>query len=86
LRRGKTIVRNHSEKPGLFAFSRIDEASGEEMVIVANTSNEPVTGNFELSPEVTGFAPVHGTCPTLNAPGSASVTLQPLDYVICAAK
>jgi neopullulanase len=86
LRRGKSIARNHGEKPGLFAFSRIDEASGEEVIIVANTSNEAITGNFELSPGATGFAPMHGSCPTLNAPGSASVSLQPLEYVICSVK
>ncbi len=86
LRRGSTIVRNHGEKPGLFAFSRIDEASGEEVVVVVNTSDQPVTGNFELNPASTTFSPLHGTCPTLNAPGSASVSLQPLDYVICTVK
>jgi glycosidase len=86
LRRGSTIVRNHGEKPGLFAFSRIDESSGEEVVVVVNTSDQPVTGNFELNPLSTSFAPLHGTCPTLNAPGSASVSLQPLDYVICTVK
>lgn len=86
LRRGKTIARNHGEKPGLFAFSRIDEASGEEVIVVVNTANEPVTGIFELNPDRTTFAPIHGTCPTLNAPGSATVTLQSLDYVICTVK
>lgn len=86
LRRGSTTVRNHGEKPGLFAFSRIDEASGEEVVVVVNTSNQPVTGNFELNPKSTSFTPVHGICPDLNAPGSASVSLQPLDYVICTVK
>jgi glycosidase len=86
LRRGSTIVRNHGEKPGLFAFSRIDEASGEEIVVVANTSDQPITGNFEINPRASSFSSIHGKCPTLNAPGSASVSLQPLDYVICAVK
>jgi len=86
LRRGKTIVRNHGEKPGLFAFSRIDEESGEEVIVVANTSTDAITGNFELSPAAQWFEPVRGTCPTLNAPGSASISLAPLDYVICTVK
>lgn len=86
LRRGKTIVRNHGEKPGLFAFSRIDEESGEEVIVVANTSTDAITGNFELSPAAQRFEPVRGTCPTLNAPGSASISLAPLDYVICTVK
>lgn len=86
LRRGNTIVRNHGEKPGLFAFSRIDEASGEEVVVVANTSDQPITGNFELNPRSTSFSSIYGRCPVLNAPGSASVSLAPLDYVICSVK
>jgi glycosidase len=86
LRRGKTVAHNHGEKPGLFAFSRIDEASGEEVIVAINTSNAPIKANFELNPRVTGFASMHGACPALNAPGSASVSLQPLDYVICSVK
>jgi glycosidase len=86
LRRGKTVVRNYSEKPGLFAFSRIDAESGEEVLVVANTSNAPLATNVELEPRSTALAPLHGTCPTLRAPGSASVSLQPLDYVICSVK
>ncbi len=86
LRRGKTIVRNHGEKPGLFAFSRIDAESSEEMIIAANTSTEAITANFELDPKISSFSKVRGDCPVLNAPGSASVTLQPLSYVICTAR
>ncbi|MBX4388741.1 hypothetical protein K4H03_21950, partial [Mycobacterium tuberculosis] len=69
-----------------FAFSRIDEESGEEVIVVANTSTDAITGNFELSPVAQRFEPVRGTCPTLNAPGSASISLAPLDYVICTVK
>jgi neopullulanase len=86
LRRGKTIARNHGEKPGLFAFSRIDAESDEEMIVVANTSNEAITGNFELNPSSRSFEAVRGTCPTLNAPGSANISLAPLDYAICKVK
>lgn len=86
LRRGKTVVRNYGEKPGLFAFSRIDAESGEEVLVVANTSNAPLTGNVELDPRSTALTALHGTCPTLRAPGSASVSLQPLEYVICSVK
>lgn len=86
LRRGNTVLRNHGEKPGLFVFSRKDEASGDEVLIVANTSNQNVTGNFELDPKSSSFSSLYGICPVLNAPGSASVSLAPLDYVICAVK
>lgn len=86
LRRGKTVVRNYGEKPGLFAFSRVDAESGEEVLVVANTSNVPLSANVELDPRSTALTALHGTCPTLRAPGSASVSLQPLEYVICSVK
>ncbi|HEV7234118.1 MAG TPA: alpha-amylase family glycosyl hydrolase, partial [Sphingorhabdus sp.] len=86
LRRGKTVVRNYGEKPGLFAFSRIDAESGEEVLVVANISNAVLDTNVELDPRSTSLQPLHGSCPALRAPGSAKVSLQPLDYVICSVK
>lgn len=87
LRRGKTVVRNYGEKPGLFAFSRIDPASGEEVMVVANTAKMPLTANVEIDPKATGFSALHGDCPTApRAPGSAAFVLQPLDYAICKVK
>lgn len=87
LRRGTTVVRNYGEKPGLLAFSRIDEASGEEVLTVVNTSNAPLNANVEIDPRSTGFASLHGICPTaLRAPGSVAIELKPLDYMICTVK
>jgi glycosidase len=86
LRRGNTIVLNYGESPGLLAFSRIDEESDDEVLIVVNTSNGPITANIELNPKALSLASLHGVCPVMNAPGSASVSLQPLDYVICSIK
>ncbi len=86
LRRGSTIVRNHGEKPGLFVFSRKHDSSGTEVLVAVNTSNQKISGNFELDPKSSSFSALHGVCPALNAPGSASVTLAPLDYVICTVK
>jgi neopullulanase len=86
LRRGKTVVRNYDEKPGLFAFSRIDEASGEEVLVVMNTANAPLTANVELDPRSTSLSSLYGDCPVLRAPGSAAITLKPLAYAICTIK
>jgi neopullulanase len=86
LRRGKTVVRNYDEKPGLFAFSRIDEGSGEEVLVVMNTANAPLTANVELDPRSTSLSSLHGDCPVLRAPGSAAITLKPLAYAICTIK
>ena len=87
LRRGKTIVRNYSEKPGLFAFSRIDEDSGEEVLIVANTSNAPLAANVEIDPRATILSSMHGTCPIApSAPGAVTITLPPFEYMVCRIK
>jgi neopullulanase len=87
LRRGKTVVRSFDDKPGHFAFSRIDETSGEEVLIVANTANAPITVNVKLDPKSTTLGALYGNCPTApRAPGSAAFELTPLDYVICTVK
>ena len=86
LRRGKTVVRNYGEKPGLFAFSRVDEEGGEEVLTVMNMTNAALTANVELDPRSTSLTSLSGDCPAMRAPGSASVTLQPLSYAICRVK
>ncbi len=87
LRRGKTVVRNYTEKPGLFAFSRIDSESGGEVLVVVNTSNAPLAANVELNPTSSSLTILDGDCPaTLRAPGSAAFTLKPLGYAICKVK
>lgn len=87
LRRGETVVRNYAETAGLFAFSRIDAASGEEVLTVVNTANAPLSANVEIDPKATGFAILHGNCPTApRAPGSVAIDLKPLDYMICTVK
>jgi neopullulanase len=85
LRRGRTVVRNYSDKPGLFAFSRI--SGGEELLMVFNTSNAPLTINVELDAKSTSLSAIQGKCPTaVRAPGSAAFELAPLDYAICTVK
>jgi neopullulanase len=87
LRRGKTVVRSFDDKPGLFSFSRIDDASGEEVLVVVNTANAPITANVKLDPKSTSLAALYGDCPAApRAPGSAAFSLKPLDYVICNVK
>jgi glycosidase len=87
LRRGKTVVRNYSDKPGLFAFSRIDEASGEEVLVIANTSNAPLSANVELDPRAMALSSLRGICPvTPTAPGAFAITLPALDYMVCRVK
>lgn len=87
LRRGKQIVRNYSDKPGLFAVSRIDEQSGEELLAVFNTSTSVLIANVEVGTGVTALEPLSGRCPSApRAPGSVSISLDPLDFMVCKVK
>jgi neopullulanase len=87
LRRGKTVVRNYSDKPGLLAFSRIDESTGEEVLVVANTSTAMLRANVELNPNSIALSSLRGACPAgPTAPGTAAITLKPLDYMVCTVK
>ncbi len=87
LQRGRQIVRNYATTPGLFAVSRIDPGTGREVVIVFNTSTQPLKANVEVSTHSARFETLYGQCPaTASAPGSVAITLPPLDFMICAGK
>lgn len=87
LRRGKQIVRNYSEKPGLFAISRIDQASGEELLVVFNTSAAALTANVEVGTAVTALESLRGPCPAApRVAGSVAISLDPLDFMVCKIK
>jgi glycosidase len=85
LRRGPQIVRNYGDKPGLFAVSRIDPGTGQELVLVFNTANAPLTANVEIDPATKSLTSIIGQCPaTPRVSGSIAVSLPPLDFMICA--
>lgn len=87
LYRGKQIVRNYTEQPGLFAVSRIDPQTQREILIAFNTSTERLETNVEVDARTRAFGSLKGTCaPRPSAPGSYRVTLEPLSYVVCAAQ
>jgi glycosidase len=87
LRRGRQIVRNYSEAPGLFAVSRIDPETDREILVVFNTSTEPLQANVEVDARTRAFRSLQGACaPRPSAPGSYKVTLEPLSYMVCAAQ
>ena len=86
LTRGKQIIRNYDEKPGLFAVSRIDPSTGREVLIAFNTSILPITRNVEVDTNSMSFQSLHGACGAkASAPGSYSVTIAPFDFIVCAA-
>ena len=87
LTRGRTLVRTAGDKPGLFAVSRFDPDTGREVLLAFNTSTAPVHAQVLVETRSTDFAARHGVCaPRASAPGSVSVTVPPLDYVICTAQ
>lgn len=85
LRRGRQVVRNYVETPGLFAFSRIHE--GIEVLVVLNTGRDPIRANVEVEPTSLTWRALHGDCsPTARAPGSVAVAIGGFDYIVCIAE
>ncbi len=87
LRRGEQIVRNYSDAPGLFAVSRLDPATGREVVVAFNTATTAFQGYVEVNAASARFSTLHGECaPAAAAPGSYPVSLPPLGFAVCAAE
>lgn len=86
LTRGAQIVRAAGDKPGLFAVSRFDPASGAEYLIAFNSAPAPITANIQVETRSTGFAALAGACPAAAAaPGSLTLTLPAFGYAVCRA-
>ncbi|MDE2597931.1 MAG: alpha-amylase [Sphingomonadales bacterium] len=87
LSEGTTRVRASSDKPGLFAVSRFDPASGREVLLAFNTSASAISANVAVDPASGSFTALAGPCPgAAIAPGSVAIQLPPFGYAICAAK
>jgi neopullulanase len=87
LRRGDQTIRNYSDKPGVFAVSRRDRASGNEALLIFNTSADAINMNVEIDYATRALESTYGMCPaTPRTPGSVSVSLNPFDFIICTLK
>jgi glycosidase len=87
LRRGRQLIRSYAEKPGLFAVSRIDASSGQEILLAFNTSNAPLSVNVAVDPAKSRYTSLYGDCPAAPAaPGQLAINLPPLGYMICEAR
>lgn len=85
LRHGRQLVRAAAKTPGLFAVSRLDPASGEEILVAFNTGSTPVDSQVVVERNAQSFVSLHGRCaPARTQPGSYHITVAPLDYLICA--
>lgn len=86
LTRGAQIVRAAGDKPGLFAVSRFDPASGDEYLIAFNSASAPITAHIQVETRSTGFAALAGACPAAAAaPGSLTLTIPAFGYAVCRA-
>ena len=82
LREGRQVIRAATEKPGLLAFSRI--LGKTEVLAVFNTSDQPLKANVVVESNSIAWRALRGACvSSAGAPGSYSVELKPLDYMIC---
>jgi len=83
LRSGKQVVRHADAEPGLLVLSRLDVDGGETLVAF-NTSTRPLQANVVVEPQSHVWRAIHGGCEaSADAPGSLSVSVPPLDYLIC---
>jgi glycosidase len=86
LTRGRQVTRAAGERPGLFAVSRFDPATGAEYLIAFNSAPEPWQGNIQVEVGSTRFETVAGACPAAAAaPGSLALSLPAFGYAVCAA-
>lgn len=87
LTRGLQLIRYSSDKPGLFAISRFEPGTGREMLLLFNTSTEPLRQNVRVETRSRKFEVLAGTCPlSAQAPGSVEVELPAFGYAVCNAR
>ncbi|MBD8677017.1 alpha-amylase family glycosyl hydrolase [Sphingomonas sp. CFBP 13720] len=87
LTRGRQLLRAREEKPGLLAISRFHPGSGQEVLLLFNTSPQPVVRNVEVETRSTRFRTLAGRCsPAAVVPGQVRVDLPAFGYAVCAAE
>jgi glycosidase len=76
-----------NDKPGLFAVSRFDPENGKEVLLLFNSSTQPIAQNVVVEVSSRRFSALAGQCATdAAAPGSIRVALAGLSYAVCAAE
>jgi glycosidase len=87
LTRGRQLVRYAQDKPGLFAVSRFDPGTNREMLLLFNTSPNPVRQNVLVETRSARFDALAGACPAAAwAPGSVAIELPAFGYAVCDAR
>jgi glycosidase len=87
LSRGRLLLRNYDERPGLVAWSRFDPTTNREIVAVFNTSGQPLRANVIADRATVRYRTLTGPCPAApRVAGSMAVELPAYGYMICAAE
>ncbi|RCS28859.1 alpha-amylase [Rhodanobacter denitrificans] len=83
LQRGRQISRLSGDAPGLLAISRFSP-SGDEVLVVFNTSLGPISGRVLVESTSQRWTPLYGKCQQQSvAPGSYAVEVPALEFIIC---
>lgn len=87
LTRGRQVMRAYGDEPGLLAVSRFDPVTNREVLLVFNTSAQPITAAVEVEVRSAAFDALAGPCAAqATAPGSVRLTLPAFGYAVCAAR
>ena len=86
IRRGRPITRYAGNEDSVFVLSKVDEATGEEIIIAFNAEETPMAMNVEVDGRARAWESLIGDC-AANAPaaGSYRIELAPLDFIVCRA-
>ncbi|WP_031552957.1 alpha-amylase family glycosyl hydrolase [Parvularcula oceani] len=84
LRRGAQVERLSEAEGGLYAFSRLDEAIGREILMVANAENRPREASVPVDARSAQWSGLRGACAASpDAPGSYPVKVPARGFVLC---
>ncbi|MBB4660181.1 alpha-amylase family glycosyl hydrolase [Parvularcula dongshanensis] len=84
LRRGPQIERLAEGDGGLYAFSRIDEENGAEVLMVLNAGDGPRGGQISVDSRSASWTGLQGSCgEAASAPGSYQVSVPARDFLLC---
>jgi glycosidase len=87
LTRGLQVIRYSQDKPGLFAVSRFEPGTGREMLLLFNTSNEPLRQHVRVETRSRRFEVLSGVCPlSADAPGTITSELPAFGFSVCYAR
>jgi glycosidase len=87
LTRGLQLIRYSQDKPGLFAVSRFEPRTGREMVLLFNTSSEPIRQHVRVETRSRRFEVLSGVCPlSADAPGTITAELPAFGFSVCYAR